>query len=109
MATAYFVIRALENTRWSWDLLAGTALGLAFVAKEMQARPVPIGHWSAGDGDRRLAGNRPRAEAAGSAGPEQLGPETVAISTWVRDNFPSTTIDGVRIYDLSSSSFSGAS
>jgi hypothetical protein len=31
---------------------------------------------------------------------DQLGPETVAISEWVREHFRSSTIDGVRVYDL---------
>ena len=30
----------------------------------------------------------------------ELSPETVAISHWVRDNFKEQTIDGVRLYDL---------
>ncbi|MFJ5699387.1 glycosyltransferase family 39 protein [Arthrobacter sp. NPDC093139] len=42
VTAAYFVIRALEDTRWSWYLLAGTALGLAFMAKQIQAfLPIP--------------------------------------------------------------------
>lgn len=42
VAAAYFVIRALEENRWSWYLLAGTALGLAFMAKQIQAfLPIP--------------------------------------------------------------------
>ena len=42
VAAVYFVIRALENNAWSWYLLAGTALGLAFMAKQIQAfLPIP--------------------------------------------------------------------
>lgn len=42
VAAAYFVIRATEDNRWIWYLLSGTALGLAFMAKQIQALlPVP--------------------------------------------------------------------
>jgi 4-amino-4-deoxy-L-arabinose transferase-like glycosyltransferase len=42
VAAAYFVVRAVEDSRWSWYLLAGTALGLGFMAKQIQAfLPVP--------------------------------------------------------------------
>lgn len=42
VAAAYFVIRALEDNRWSWYLLAGTSLGLGFMAKQIQAfLPLP--------------------------------------------------------------------
>lgn len=42
VAAVYFVIRALENNAWPWYLLAGTALGLAFMAKQIQAfLPMP--------------------------------------------------------------------
>lgn len=42
VAAAYFVIRAIEDNRWSWYLLGGAALGLGFMAKQVQALlPVP--------------------------------------------------------------------
>jgi 4-amino-4-deoxy-L-arabinose transferase-like glycosyltransferase len=42
VAAAYFVVRAVEDNRWSWYLLAGTALGLGFMAKQVQAfLPIP--------------------------------------------------------------------
>ncbi len=42
VAAAYFVVRAIEGNRWHWFLLAGTALGLGFMAKQIQAfLPVP--------------------------------------------------------------------
>lgn len=37
VAAVYYVIRAVEDNRWSWYLLAGTALGLGFMAKQIQA------------------------------------------------------------------------
>lgn len=42
VAAVYFVIRAIHDNRWAWYLLAGTALGLAFMAKQLQAfLPIP--------------------------------------------------------------------
>lgn len=42
VAAAYFIIRAIEDNRWRWYLLGGTALGLGFMAKQIQALlPVP--------------------------------------------------------------------
>lgn len=42
VAAVYFIIRTFEDNRWSWYLLAGTALGLAFMAKQIQAfLPIP--------------------------------------------------------------------
>lgn len=42
VAAIYFIIRTFEDNRWSWYLLAGTALGLAFMAKQIQAfLPIP--------------------------------------------------------------------
>jgi 4-amino-4-deoxy-L-arabinose transferase-like glycosyltransferase len=42
VAAAYFVVRAVEDNRWPWYLLAGTALGLGFMAKQIQAfLPIP--------------------------------------------------------------------
>lgn len=42
VAAAYFVVRAVEDNRWSWYLLTGTALGLGFMAKQIQAfLPIP--------------------------------------------------------------------
>lgn len=42
VAAVYFVIRAIDDNRWAWYLLAGTALGLGFMAKQMQAfLPIP--------------------------------------------------------------------
>ena len=42
VAAFYFVIRAIDDNRWAWYLLAGTALGLGFMAKQIQAfLPIP--------------------------------------------------------------------
>lgn len=42
VTAAYFVLRAMDDNRWSWYLLAGTALGLGFMAKQIQAfLPIP--------------------------------------------------------------------
>ena len=42
VAATYFVVRAIESNRWHWFLLAGTALGLGFMAKQIQAfLPIP--------------------------------------------------------------------
>jgi len=42
VAGVYFVLRAVENNQWKWYLLAGTSLGLGFMAKQIQAfLPVP--------------------------------------------------------------------
>ncbi|TAP45411.1 glycosyltransferase family 39 protein [Arthrobacter sp. S39] len=42
VAAVYFVIRAIDDNRWTWYLLAGTALGLGFMAKQIQAfLPIP--------------------------------------------------------------------
>lgn len=42
VAAAYFIIRAIEDNRWTWYLLSGTAFGLAFMAKQIQAfLPIP--------------------------------------------------------------------
>ncbi|RAX18497.1 glycosyl transferase [Pseudarthrobacter sp. AG30] len=42
VATTYFVVRAIESNRWSWFLLSGAALGLGFMAKQIQAfLPIP--------------------------------------------------------------------
>lgn len=37
VAAVYFVLRAIEDNRWAWYLLAGTSLGLGFMAKQLQA------------------------------------------------------------------------
>lgn len=37
VTAVYFVVRALEDSRWRWFLLAGAALGLGFMAKQIQA------------------------------------------------------------------------
>lgn len=37
VSAAYFVVRAIEDGRWRWYLLAGSALGLGFMAKQIQA------------------------------------------------------------------------
>lgn len=37
VTAVYFVVRAIEDNRWTWYLLSGTALGLAFMAKQIQA------------------------------------------------------------------------
>jgi len=42
VAAAYFILRAIEDGRWAWYLLAGTSLGLGFMAKQIQAFvPIP--------------------------------------------------------------------
>jgi 4-amino-4-deoxy-L-arabinose transferase-like glycosyltransferase len=42
VAAVYFVLRAIEDNRWTWYLLAGTSLGLGFMAKQIQAfLPIP--------------------------------------------------------------------
>lgn len=42
VAAVYFVLRATEDNRWTWYLLAGTSLGLGFMAKQIQAfLPIP--------------------------------------------------------------------
>ncbi|MEV7572529.1 glycosyltransferase family 39 protein [Pseudarthrobacter sp. NPDC089323] len=42
VTAVYFVVRAIEDNRWTWYLLSGTALGLAFMAKQIQAFiPIP--------------------------------------------------------------------
>ncbi|WPU08308.1 glycosyltransferase family 39 protein [Pseudarthrobacter oxydans] len=42
VAAVYFVMRATEDNRWTWYLLAGTSLGLGFMAKQIQAfLPIP--------------------------------------------------------------------
>lgn len=42
VAATYFVVRAIESKGWPWFLLAGTALGLGFMAKQIQAfLPIP--------------------------------------------------------------------
>lgn len=42
VAAVYFVLRAIGDNRWSWYLIAGTALGLGFMAKQIQAfLPIP--------------------------------------------------------------------
>jgi 4-amino-4-deoxy-L-arabinose transferase-like glycosyltransferase len=37
VVAVYFVLRAMEDNRWAWYLLAGTALGFGFMAKQIQA------------------------------------------------------------------------
>lgn len=37
VAAVYFTVRAMEADRWQWFLLAGAALGFAFMAKQIQA------------------------------------------------------------------------
>jgi 4-amino-4-deoxy-L-arabinose transferase-like glycosyltransferase len=37
VAAVYFILRAMDDNRWCWYLLAGTALGLGFMAKQIQA------------------------------------------------------------------------
>jgi 4-amino-4-deoxy-L-arabinose transferase-like glycosyltransferase len=37
VAAVYFTIRAMEQNGWTWYLLAGGALGLGFMAKQIQA------------------------------------------------------------------------
>lgn len=42
VTAVYFVLRAAEDNRWAWYLLAGTSLGLGFMAKQIQAFvPIP--------------------------------------------------------------------
>lgn len=42
VAAVYFILRAVEDNRWTWYLLAGTALGMGFMAKQIQALlPIP--------------------------------------------------------------------
>lgn len=42
VAAVYFVVRAIEDNHWHWYLLGGSALGLAFMAKQIQAfLPLP--------------------------------------------------------------------
>ncbi|MDS2712282.1 glycosyltransferase family 39 protein, partial [Streptococcus pneumoniae] len=42
VGAVYFVLRAIEDNGWTWYLLAGTALGLGFMAKQIQAfLPIP--------------------------------------------------------------------
>ncbi|MCT9623757.1 glycosyltransferase family 39 protein [Pseudarthrobacter equi] len=42
VAAAYFILRAIDDGRWAWYLLAGTSLGLGFMAKQIQAFvPIP--------------------------------------------------------------------
>jgi 4-amino-4-deoxy-L-arabinose transferase-like glycosyltransferase len=42
VAAVYFVLRAIEDNRWAWYLLAGTSLGFGFMAKQIQAfLPIP--------------------------------------------------------------------
>ncbi|MHC6592116.1 ArnT family glycosyltransferase [Arthrobacter sp. C152] len=42
VTAAYFIIRGIEDNRWTWYLLAGTSLGLGFMAKQIQAfLPIP--------------------------------------------------------------------
>ncbi|KSU78939.1 4-amino-4-deoxy-L-arabinose transferase [Pseudarthrobacter enclensis] len=42
VSAVYFIVRAIEDNRWTWYLFSGTALGLAFMAKQIQAfLPVP--------------------------------------------------------------------
>lgn len=42
VAAVYFVLRAIEDNRWAWYLLAGASLGLGFMAKQIQAfLPIP--------------------------------------------------------------------
>ncbi|MEJ1179403.1 MULTISPECIES: ArnT family glycosyltransferase [unclassified Pseudarthrobacter] len=36
-AAVYFTLRAMDNNRWGWYILAGAALGLGFMAKQIQA------------------------------------------------------------------------
>lgn len=37
VAAVYFGLRVMEDNRWAWYLLMGTALGLGFMAKQIQA------------------------------------------------------------------------
>lgn len=37
VAAVYFIVRAMEGNKWHWYLMAGTALGLGFMAKQVQA------------------------------------------------------------------------
>jgi 4-amino-4-deoxy-L-arabinose transferase-like glycosyltransferase len=37
VGAVYFTVRALEDGRWRWFLIAGTLLGCAFMAKQVQA------------------------------------------------------------------------
>ena len=37
VAAVYFTLRAVDSDRWHWFLLAGAALGFAFMAKQVQA------------------------------------------------------------------------
>jgi 4-amino-4-deoxy-L-arabinose transferase-like glycosyltransferase len=42
VAAVYFVLRAIEDNRLAWYLIAGTSLGLGFMAKQIQAfLPIP--------------------------------------------------------------------
>lgn len=42
VSAVYFIVRAIEDNRWTWYLFSGTALGLGFMAKQIQAfLPVP--------------------------------------------------------------------
>lgn len=42
VSATYFVVRVIESNRWPWFLLAGTTLGLGFMAKQIQAfLPIP--------------------------------------------------------------------
>ena len=42
VAAVYFILRAIEDHRWRWYFIAGTALGLGFMAKQIQALlPIP--------------------------------------------------------------------
>ncbi|MGO4471788.1 glycosyltransferase family 39 protein [Arthrobacter sp. M-10] len=37
VVSCYFILRALEDNRWRWYLLAGAGLGFGFMAKQIQA------------------------------------------------------------------------
>lgn len=37
VAAVFFALKAMNNNRWTWYLLTGTALGLGFMAKQIQA------------------------------------------------------------------------
>lgn len=98
VAAVYFVLRAVEDNRWTWYLLAGTALGLGFMAKQIQAfLPVPalvLGVLLFGIGEQDWAAATYSAQNAALYQLES-GVPVMALGGWLGTD-PAPTLDQFR-------------
>ena len=112
-APAASVVELLSQTAGEQDWAAATysAQNAALYQLESGSPVIPLGGWLGTD-PSPTPDQFKKLVADGRIGyfiwqdnllaRNELSPETVEISHWVRDNFKEQTIDGVRLYDLRS-------